>query len=67
MSKQHLKWTTKKPLTAGRFWRSTGEAPTLVYVEKQSLGFYVLGLGWLPYQPGKWAGPFGEQGSEIKN
>ena len=60
---RNIKWTTKKPLTQGRFWFANGEeeSPSLVYVEKQSLGFYVLGLGWLPYQPGQWAGPFGEQ------
>ena len=58
-----LKWTTKKPLTQGRFWWTCekDQPPTLVYIEKESLGFYVLGVGWLPYQAGQWAGPFGEQ------
>ena len=59
---QNIKWTVKKPLTQGRFWWTSqeGQAPTLVYIEKQSLGFYVLGMGWLPYQPGHWAGPVSE-------
>ena len=63
------KWTLKKPATAGRFWWSNGEheTPTLVYVEKQSLGFYVLGQGWLPYQPGQWAGPIGERDPASNN
>jgi len=59
---QNIKWTAQKPLTQGRFWWTNEEekAPTLVYVEQQSLGLYVLGLGWVPYQPGQWAGPIAE-------
>jgi hypothetical protein len=67
--KQDLKWSSKKPLTQGRFWwTSQGDkAPKLVYVEKQSLGLYVLGAGWLPYQSGQWAGPLGEGDAAAKN
>ncbi len=62
-------WTTKKPLAPGRFWWSNEAAgpPTLVYVEKQHLGFYVVGVGWLPYQSGQWAGPCGETEPGSKN
>ncbi len=69
MKRQNIEWTTRKPVTQGRFWWTNADeqAPSLVYVEKQSLGFYVLGAGWLPYQSGQWAGPFGEQNSASNN
>jgi len=63
------KWTSKKPLAQGRFWwnnQTTGSV-ALVYVEKQYLGFYILGIAWLPYQSGKWDGPFGESDPGSRN
>lgn len=68
-SKPELKWTTKKPTKQGRFWWTEGknQTPTLVYVERQSLGLYVVGVGWLPYQPGQWAGPLAEDASSGNN
>ena len=66
---RNMKWTIKKPLTQGRFWWSSheGDGPKLVFVEKQSLGLYAFGAGWVPYQEGQWAGPMGEQRTPENN
>src|SRR5260221_6376545 len=69
LAMRNIKWTVQKPQTQGRFWWADqpGQAPTLVYIEQQSLGLYVLGAGWVPYQPGQWAGPFGEPDAPCNN
>jgi hypothetical protein len=64
-----MKWTSKKPLRQGRYWWTNQEekTPRLVFVEEQCLGLYVVGMGWLPYQQGKWAGPMPESGAQVDN
>jgi hypothetical protein len=66
---ERINWTPAKPMAQGRFWRITGndQPPSLVFVEKQCLGFYVLGEGWLAFQPGQWAGPIGEGQNSANN
>ncbi len=57
-----MKSTSHKPLKQGRYWLKTpgsGEQK-LVFVEQQSLGLYVLGIGWLPWQTGEWSEQVGE-------
>jgi hypothetical protein len=63
-----IKRALKKPLKEGRYWWKEPESSNrkLVYVEQQSLGLYVLGAGWLPWQTGEWSGLVGEQ-SQPKN
>jgi len=59
---RNINWIEKRPQSAGRFWwtAQAEKGPTLGYIEEHSLGFYVLGVGWLAYQSGQWAGPMGD-------
>ncbi len=64
-----MKRTVVKPLKQGRYWWQGPQqkAPQLVYIEQQSLGLYVMGKGWLPWQSGEWSGPVGEEGDPKNN
>ncbi len=57
-----MKRTSFKPAKQGRYWLKTpdGDDQKLVFVEKQALGLYVLGIGWLPWQTGEWSDRVGE-------
>jgi hypothetical protein len=57
-----MKGLLKKPLKAGRYWWKEPESQSseVVFIEQQTLGLYVVGKGWLPWQEAEWNGPLGE-------